>query len=483
MLPVIALLGRPNVGKSTLFNRLTRSRDALVADVPGLTRDRQYGVGMAGSRSYVVVDTGGLGSSDEELAELVTRQAQRAAEEADALLFMVDAREGLNSADQDIADMLRRLGKPLYLVVNKAEHLDKLTVSAEFHSLGMGQPYPVSATHNHGVNDLLDHVLADLAPANEVSVSASVDPDELTQTDETNPDERIRLAIVGRPNVGKSTLVNRLLGEERVLTSDLPGTTRDSIAIPFARDGKTYTLIDTAGVRRRSRVHEAIEKFSVIKTLQAIEAANVVILLLDARQGIADQDATLLGYILDSGRALVVAINKWDNLERDTRQQARREVERKLSFLDFAVTHYISALRGSGIVDVLNAVDVAYAAATRKLSTPELTRILSEATTRHQPPLIQGRRIKLRYAHQGGQNPPLIVIHGNQTEHIPAAYRRYLEKTYRQSLALWGTPIRIEFKAGENPFAPSKPQRPQNHRPVRSDKKRVVARKAKNRKS
>jgi GTP-binding protein len=474
MLPVIALLGRPNVGKSTLFNRLTRSRDALVADVPGLTRDRQYGVGRMGSRPYIVVDTGGLGGGDDELAAMVTRQAQRAAEEADALLFLVDAREGLNSADQDIAQSLRRLGKPLYLVVNKAEHLEKLMVSAEFHNLGLGEPCPVSATHNHGIVELVDKVLAELASVGDAEDAA----DAVVEADEA---ERIRLAVVGRPNVGKSTLVNRWLGEERVLTSALPGTTRDSIAVPFARAERIYTLIDTAGIRRRGRVHEAIEKFSIIKTLQAIEAAHVVVLLLDARQGVADQDATLLGYVLDSGRALVVAINKWDHLEPEARQRMRREVERKLPFLDFAQMHYISALHGSGIMEVLDAVDAAHAAATRKLSTPELTRILADAVAAHQPPLVQGRRIKLRYAHQGGQNPPLIVIHGSRAEHVPAAYRRYLEKCYRQALALWGTPIRIEFRVGENPYAPGKPQRPQFHRPIRAGGKRAAGGKSRSR--
>ncbi|MCP5419165.1 MAG: ribosome biogenesis GTPase Der [Gammaproteobacteria bacterium] len=499
MLPVIALLGRPNVGKSTLFNRLTRTRDALVADMPGLTRDRQYGVGKIGRSPYIVVDTGGLGGSDDQLADLVTQQARRAAEEADVLLFLVDGREGLNGADEDIAQILRRLGKPLYLVVNKAEHLDKVAVSAEFHRLALGEPHPVSATHNHGIAELLDEVLATLATAdgpadgsNDGDTAGEVGETDVV-TDTTNesdapqaagedgPDERIRLAIVGRPNVGKSTLVNRLLGETRVLTSDLPGTTRDSIAIPFARDGRTYTLIDTAGIRRRSRVHEAIEKFSIIKTLQAIEAAHVVVLMLDARQGIADQDATLLGYVLDSGRALVVAINKWDHLGPEVRQQVRREVERKLPFLDYARIHYISALHGSGILEVLGSVDAAHAAATRKLSTPELTRILAEAVNAHQPPLVQGRRTKLRYAHQGGQNPPLIVIHGSRTDHIPAAYRRYLEKSYRQALALWGTPIRIEFRTGDNPYAPSHPPRRPLPRPQRAGVKGTPSKKSRGR--
>ncbi len=446
MLPLIALVGRPNVGKSTLFNCLTRSRDALVADVPGLTRDRQYGIGQVGPRPYLVVDTGGLTRAEEGLEGLVARQVRQALEEADVVLFLVDGRAGLSADDEEIAVRLRRLGKPVYLVVNKTEHLDPDTVTAEFHALGLGPPHPIAAVHNRGVADLMDAALGAL-PAVEPAVAAEEPPDE----------RRIRLAIVGRPNVGKSTLVNRLLGEERVLTFDEPGTTRDSVAIPFEKDGQAYTLIDTAGVRRRSRVSETIEKFSVIKALQAIEQAHVVVLLLDARQGIAEQDATLLGHILDSGRALVLAVNKWDSLDVDTRQTVRRELSRKLNFLDFARLHFISALHGSGIMDLLPSVREAYRAATRHLSTPELSRILQDALAKHQPPLVHGHSIKLRYAHQGGQNPPLIVIHGNRIEHVPATYRRYLSKFYRNALDLWGTPVRIEFRAGENPYAPRKP--------------------------
>ena len=446
MLPVIALVGRPNVGKSTLFNCLTRSRAALVADAPGLTRDRQYGSSERGSRPFLVVDTGGLTQETEGLGELVARQVQLALREADVILFLVDGRTGLTGADEEIAERLRRTGKPLYLAVNKTEQLNLDTTVAEFHALGLGQPYAISAAHDRGIDTLLETVLEDL-------------PFPLEVEPEYAPVDAIRLAIIGRPNVGKSTLVNRLLGEERVLVYDAPGTTRDSVAVPFEKDGRSYVLIDTAGVRRRSRVSEVVEKFSVIKTLQAIEESNVVVMMLDARQGVGAQDATLLGHVLNSGRALVLAVNKWDNLNPDTRSRIRRELQRKLSFIDFAKVQFISALHGSGIMDVLESAREAFEAACRSLSTPELTRILEDAVASHQPPLVHGRSIKLRYAHQGGQNPPLIVIHGNRTEHVPESYRRYLENVYRDKLKLWGTPVRIEFKGGENPFEPRKPTR------------------------
>jgi len=445
MLPVIALVGRPNVGKSTLFNSLTRTRDALVADIPGLTRDRQYGVGKVGPHPYLVIDTGGLTGEFSGLHQLIAQQVERAIEEADAVLFLVDGRTGLSAVDQEIAVYLRSLAKPLYLVVNKTEHMDFDVAAADFYALGLGEPQAISAAHNLGVAALMEKVLT-ILPVGEVekrSFEAA----------------GIRLAIVGRPNVGKSTLVNRLLGEDRMLTFDMPGTTRDSVAIPFKKEGRVYTLIDTAGVRRRSRVSGAIEKFSVIKTLQAIEQSHVVIMLLDARQGIADQDATLLGFILDSGRPLVLAVNKWDRLDQDVRRRVRRELERKLTFLDFARIHFISALHGSGVVEVLNSVVEAYESSACKLATPELTRILQDAVTRHQPPLVHGRSAKLRYAHQGGQNPPLIVIHGNRTEHIPESYRRYLINTYRKTLKLWGTPVRVEFKGSDNPYRPVNPAR------------------------
>lgn len=445
MLPVLALVGRPNVGKSTLFNALTRTRDALVADVPGLTRDRQYGHGKIGARPFLVLDTGGLTGTDEELDLLIARQVWQAVEEADAVLFVVDGRAGLTGADEDIALRLRRLGKPLYLVVNKTEHLDTDLACADFQRLGLERLCAISATHNRGIHELVEQTLAALP----LPADADQLPAELPG---------IRLAIVGRPNVGKSTLVNRLLGEERVLAFDAPGTTRDSISIPFHKDGQDYVLIDTAGVRRRGRIDAVIEKFSVIKTLQSIEEAHVVVMVLDARQGISDQDANLLGFILDSGRALVMAVNKWDRLDSDTRNEVRRELNRKLDFLGFADLHFISALHGTGVMDVLASVQRAYEAATRKFSTPELTRILEDAVADHQPPLVHGHNIKLRYAHQGGQNPPLIVIHGNRISHVPESYRRYLINVYRKVLKLRGTPVKIEFRSGTNPYQPAKPR-------------------------
>jgi GTP-binding protein len=442
MLPVIALVGRPNVGKSTLFNSLTRTRDALVADLPGLTRDRQYGIGQRGPSPYVVVDTGGLTNEDEGLAGMVQQQAWRAIEEADAVLLLVDGRGGLTAADEEIATQLRRAGKALHLVINKGEHRDPDLLSADFHALGLDHLHVIAAAHNEGVETLMEEVFAAL-PAT-VAVGEGEEPEE--------PEGVIKLAVVGRPNVGKSTLVNRLLGEERMLASDLPGTTRDSVAVPFERDGQRYVLVDTAGVRRRARVSEAVEKFSVIKALQAIEQSHVVVLVLDARQGIGDQDASLLGLVLESGQALAVAVNKWDHLDPDTRAEVKREIDRRLGFVDFAKSHFISALHGTGVGELLASVRQAYAAATRKLSTPELTRILEDALAAHQPPLVHGHSIKLRYAHQGGQNPPLIIIHGNRIEHVPESYRRYLINTYRKRLNLWGTPIRVEFRGGENPY-------------------------------
>ena len=443
MLPVIALVGRPNVGKSTLFNSLTRTRNALVADLPGLTRDRQYGIGQRGPRPYVVVDTGGLTDEAEGLAGLVAQQAWRAIEEADAVLLLVDGRGGLTAADEEIASQLRRAGKTLHLVINKGEHRDPDLLSAEFHSLGLDYLHVIAATHNEGVETLMEEVLAALPGGGEEGEKTTA-PEE--------PEGVIKLAVVGRPNVGKSTLVNRLLGEERMLACDMPGTTRDSVSAPFERDGQLYTLIDTAGVRRRSRVSEVVEKFSVIKALQAIEQAHVIVLVLDARQGIGDQDASLLGLVLDSGRALVVAVNKWDHLDPDIRAEVKRELDRRLGFVDFAKMHFISALHGTGVGELLASVREAYAAATRKLSTPELTRILEGALAAHQPPLVHGHSIKLRYAHQGGQNPPMIIIHGNRIDHVPDSYRRYLVGVYRKRLDLWGTPIRIEFRGGENPY-------------------------------
>lgn len=446
MIPVIALVGRPNVGKSTLFNCLTRSRDALVADQPGLTRDRKYGDGRIGDRPYVVVDTGGLSGRGDELDELMARQAELAIQESDVTLFLVDAREGLTAQDELIAAQLRRLGKPVFLVVNKAEGLDEHTAGAEFFALGLGQPHAISAAHGRGIGQLMEKVLAALPPA----------PEEEAESGEDTGPAPIRIAFAGRPNVGKSTLINRIVGEERVLAYDLPGTTRDTIEVPFERAGKSYLLIDTAGVRRRSRVAGAVEKFSVIKTLKAIEAANVVIAVLDAREGITEQDAGLVGFVVDSGRSLVVAVNKWDGLSEDQKANVRRELDLKLPFINFAKVHFISALRGTGIGELFKSVDKAYESATRKLPTPQLTRILEQAVERNPPPLVRGRRIKLRYAHQGGHNPPVIVIHGNQTEAVPDVYRRYLTNAFRTALNLTGTPVRLEFRTGENPYADRK---------------------------
>lgn len=440
MLPVITLVGGPNVGKSTLFNRLTGTRDALVADFPGLTRDRQYGIGRIGPAGYILVDTGGLSGASEGLECLMEQQVALAVEEADHLLFLVDARDGCTSGDLDIGERLRRTGKPVTLVVNKADHTDPAMAAAEFHAVGLGEPFPISASQGRGVTALVDHVFEGLpAPADE--------------TPESGPEQSgARIAIVGRPNAGKSTLINRLLGEERQVTFDSPGTTRDSIEIPFERNDKPYILIDTAGVRRRAKVTDAVEKFSVIKTLQAIEQCNLVILVLDAHQGIGEQDATLGAHIVESGRALVVAINKWDGLSKEERAKVREALSRKLGFLDFAVVHQISALHGSGVGLLIEEADRALTNATRDLRTPELTRILEDAVQEHQPPMVHGRRIKLRYAHQGGRNPPVVVIHGNQTREVPDAYRRYLINRFRRALDLTGTPLRLELRTGSNPF-------------------------------
>ncbi len=439
MLPVIALVGRPNVGKSTLFNRLTRTRDALVADVPGLTRDRKYGDGKVGERPFIVIDTGGLTGETDDLEGLMAQQSWQAVEEADLVFFMVDGRDGLTAGDQLIVTALRRTGKQQLLVVNKTDGVDADTVMADFFSLGMGEPHPIAAVHGRGVVSLMD-------------VAMRLLPEEPADAQENADDERIKVAVVGRPNVGKSTLINRMMGEERVLAFDMPGTTRDSIFIPFERDDTAYTLIDTAGVRRRARVSEAIEKFSVIKTLQAIDAANVVLLLLDAQQEISEQDASLAGYIAEKGRALILVVNKWDGLDGYDRGNIVEQLERRLPFLDYATTCYISALHGSGVGDLFPEIENAFASAMRELPTPALTDILEKIVQEHQPPLVRGRRIKLRYAHQGGRNPPIIVIHGNQTERVPATYKRYLASAFRSAMRLSGTPIRIEFKTGSNPY-------------------------------
>ena len=439
MLPVIALVGRPNVGKSTLFNRLTRSRDALVADQPGLTRDRQYGVGKLGPRPYLVVDTGGISGELEGVESLMVDQVQMAISEANHILFLVDARYECSAADEAIASELRRTGKPVTIVANKSENLDRLEASSEFYTLGMGEPAVISAAHGRGVKPLVETVLQQLPP-------------EFDEVVEAEDEKRIKIALVGRPNVGKSTMINRLLGEERVVAFDQPGTTRDSIAIPFEKEGKLYTLIDTAGVRRKARVDNMVEKFSAIKTLQAIEEANVVLLVLDAHSGIGEQDATIAGHILEAGRALVVVINKWDGLNPDEREVIKADMQRKLPFLDFAAWRFVSALHGSGVGLLMQKVNQAYRNAMRDLKTPELTRILEDCVSEHQPPLVKGRRIKLRYAHQGGKNPPIIVIHGNQADQTPNAYKRYLTNRFRKVFDFAGTPVRLEFRTGENPF-------------------------------
>lgn len=443
MQPVIALVGRPNVGKSTLFNRLTRTRDALVADMPGLTRDRHYGEGRIGKRPFLVIDTGGFEPVVKEgVVHAMAQQTKQAVDEADVIVFLVDVRDGLVEQDRIITDYLRRTKRPVVLAVNKAEGLSNTQAAMEFYELGLGDPQVISSAHGDGVYALVEKALALVIH----------EDNQLEETQQDNQ-ERIRLAIVGRPNVGKSTLVNALLGEERVIAFDMPGTTRDAIAIDFERDNQAYTLIDTAGLRKRGKVFQAVEKFSVVKTLKAIEDANVVVLLLDAKQDIAEQDAHIAGFVLESGRALVVAINKWDQLKADDRNYVKSEVERKLHFLSFASFHYVSALRQSGLKSLMQAVNSAYRASYAKLSTPRLTRVLQEAVAFQQPPRRKtGARPKLRYAHQGGQNPPVIVIHGNSLFAIGDDYKRYLEKHFREAFNLKGTPLRIEFKHNDNPF-------------------------------
>ncbi len=436
MKPVIALVGRPNVGKSTLFNALTRRRDALVAAEPGLTRDRQYGDGRVGDRPYLVVDTGGLDDAHDPLKTLMTAQTLQAIGEADAIILLVDGRAGTNALDRRIAEQLRRLGKPLRLAVNKTEGLDAALAIAEFHELGLGSPWPIAAAHGQGIEGLLIDLLAELPRA----------------VDDVNEADCPRIAVAGRPNVGKSTLINALLGEERVVVFDQPGTTRDSIRIPFEHNARHYVLIDTAGVRRRGRIDEGLEQISVIKTLQAIEEANVAILVLDAQQEIGEQDVHLAAYIVEQGRALVLAVNKWDGLEEDRRNWIKRELERKLLFAKFAPPHFISARNSTGVEKLFSAVDRAYASAYKTLSTSSLNRILEKALSATPPPLARGRRIKLKYAHQGGKNPPRIIIHGNQVAAIPVSYARYLSNAFHKALKLEGTPLRIDFEQGENPF-------------------------------
>jgi GTP-binding protein len=443
MKPVIALVGRPNVGKSTLFNRLTRSRDALVADLPGLTRDRHYGEGRVGERPFLVIDTGGFEPvAKEGIMHEMAKQTKQAVAEADIVVFLVDGRQGLTPHDKTITDFLRKSGRPVMLVVNKSEGMRYTAVVADFYELGLGEPYSISSAHGDGVADLVEEAL------NLAFAQRPEDPEELVKDN-----HGVKIALVGRPNVGKSTLINTLLGEDRVIAFDMPGTTRDSIEIPFEREGKQYTLIDTAGIRRRGKVFEAIEKFSVVKTLQSISEANVVVLMLDAQQDISEQDAHIAGFVLETGRALVIAVNKWDGLQSDRRDEIKIDIDRKLDFLSFAKMHFISALKSQGIAPMMKSVDAAYAAATANLSTPKLTRALIEAVEKQEPRRKGSIRPKLRYAHQGGQNPPVIVIHGNALDAVGEPYKRYLEKHFRDTFSLVGTPLRIELRTGKNPFA------------------------------
>ncbi|MFW5431288.1 MAG: ribosome biogenesis GTPase Der [Methylophilaceae bacterium] len=440
MLPTIVLVGRPNVGKSTLFNRLTKSRDALVADLPGLTRDRHYGRGIGASQPYLVIDTGGFEpKADKGILKEMARQTLLAIDEADLVIFIVDGRAGLTPQEYTIADILRKSQRPVMLVVNKTEGMQKAVVSADFYALGIGDPSSISSAHGEGVKDLVELALENFPESD---------------SDESKRNDRIpKIAIVGRPNVGKSTLVNALLGEDRMIAFDEAGTTRDSIYAELERDGKHYTIIDTAGVRKRGRVFESVEKFSVVKTMQAIEDANVAILVVDAQEGITEQDAHVAAYILDAGRALVVAINKWDGLKEDERDWIKKEIDRKLMFLDFAKFHYISALRKKGLPELFTSVDGAFKAAFTNLATPQLTRVLTDAVAQHQPPISKGIRPKLRYAHQGGVNPPIVVVHGNHVAGVKDSYKRFLEGVFRKTFQLIGTPLRVQFKQGSNPYA------------------------------
>jgi GTP-binding protein len=466
--PVIAIVGRPNVGKSTLFNRLTRSRDAIVHDVPGVTRDRHYGEGRLGERAFIAIDTGGLepGAVEGIFVEMA-RQAQQAIAEADAVVFVVDARAGLTPADRMIAQQLRRMQRPLRLAVNKAEGMQSDTAVAEFHELGLGEPAPISAAHGEGVSELIEAVLAPF-------------PEERDAADEDLGHPRV--AIVGRPNVGKSTLVNALVGEERVIAFDQPGTTRDPIEVPFERGGRRYTLIDTAGVRRRGKTGSPVEFFSIVKALQAIEAANVAVLMMDAADGVTEQDAHVAGYILERGRAVVLAVNKWDAADDDARERVKAELRWKLGFLGFAEAHFISAKTGKGTAPLMRSVDGAYAAAMAKLSTPKLTRAMIAAVERQTPPKTGLIRPKLRYAHQGGMNPPRIVIHGNALDRVPDSYKRYLEGYFREAFQLAGTPMRIEFRSGRNPYTTKGKALPAGkaraQREARKEKKQLKRQKA-----
>ncbi len=440
MRPVIALVGRPNVGKSTLFNQLTRSREALVADFAGLTRDRKYGDGRLGDSEFIVIDTGGVSGDEQGIDAAMAEQSLQAIDEADVVLLLVDARDGLNPVDEQLVKYLRQQSRDFHLVVNKIDGQDADVAGSEFHALGVSSMHAIAAAHGRGVRQMIESVLEPFPPS------------EIDDEEELD-DEATRVAVVGRPNVGKSTLVNRILGEDRVVVYDQPGTTRDSVYIDFERDGQPYTLIDTAGVRRRKNVRQAVEKFSIVKTLKAIDDANVVVLLMDAREGLVDQDLHLLGHCIEAGRALVLAVNKWDGLEAEHKDRVRSELDRRLRFVDFAETHFISALHGSGVGKLFGSIDAGYSAAMQAMGTNRLTRILEDAVADHPPPMVNGRRIKLRYAHAGGRNPPRVVIHGNQTDRVPDSYRRYLEKVFSRALELTGTPLRIEFRGGDNPYA------------------------------
>ncbi len=468
MVPVVALVGRPNVGKSTLFNRLTRTRDALVADFPGLTRDRKYGQAKLGEHEFIVIDTGGIDGSEEGVETKMAEQSLAAINEADVVLFMVDGRAGLTVADEAIAQHLRKIEKTAMLVVNKVDGIDADAASAEFWQLGMDKMYQIAASHGRGVTALIDRALNPFAEklleqnrAEIEDLTDFVDPsekkldyseEEAEQEFKRLQEQPIKLAIIGRPNVGKSTLTNRILGEDRVVVYDMPGTTRDSIYIPMQRDEREYVLIDTAGVRRRKRINETVEKFSVVKTLKAVEDANVVLLVIDARENISDQDLSLLGFALNAGRSIVIAVNKWDGLNTDVKEHVKKELDRRLGFVDFARIHFISALHGTGVGHLFESVQEAYKSATTRVGTSVLTRIMKMATDDHQPPLVRGRRVKLKYAHAGGYNPPIVVIHGNQVNELPDSYKRYLMNYYRRSLDIMGTPIRIQFQSSDNPF-------------------------------
>ena len=470
MVPVIALVGRPNVGKSTLFNRLTKSRDALVAEIAGLTRDRKYGEGQIGDEPFIVIDTAGISGEEVGIDAEMASQSFLAIEEADIVLFMVDAQSGIIHADHLLAEYLRKKGKEAYVIANKIDGRNPDVVLAEFYELGMGEPIPIAAAHNRGINTLIEHVLTELhgpkvvEPERELTGYEEWEQlygekeallDIKTQHEELNV-KGVKIAVVGRPNVGKSTLINRFLGEERVVVYDQAGTTRDSVYIPYERHGQDYTLIDTAGIRRRKSITEAAEKFSIIKTLQAIQDCHVCVLVLDAKDGIVEQDLHMLSFVLNAGRALVIAINKWDGMTAEDRESVKKELDRRLEFITYADIHFISALHGTNVGNLYQSVDKAYESAMAKWSTSQLTRLLEDMVKNHQPPMVNGRRVKLRYAHQGGSNPPILVVHGTQTDKLTDAYKRYLANTYRRVLSIHGTPIRMNFKSAENPFAEKK---------------------------